>query len=186
MVWTMSPPPRSRAVRGWQFSVALLAPLLLAGCGLPLPDAPAAEDPAVEAPAVQVPDEADSEENETPAGAGEAALMMAGESFSFKLDVCMFDEENLLASGPGVGNESGDPAYLNIDVVRSDDFSTGGARIDLGTDEQFSSAEDFYSLNLDLGDEYHITLHSRTFVFEGDIRFRGENELGWGTFTVEC
>lgn len=163
--------------------LALIAPLALIACA---PEGGPAVEPAP-APAEKVAEQNDNATAHAALKEGTAELVMAGESFSFELTHCAVGDTDILAGGPGQGNESGDPAYFDIDVVLEGGTPvTGGARIDLGTNEQFTSMDEFYSLNIDTGDYRSLMINGDIAELDGTIRFSGENDLGPGTFTVDC
>lgn len=167
--------------RSLTLPAALAAVLLLAGCAsYQGPTGPGTEDPdskmgqgGTKTPPV------------TP-GSHEATLTMAGQSFTFSPTVCMIGDEDVLVSGPGVDDDSKEPAYLDIDLVATGSLREGGARVDLGTDQQFSSSDDFYSAQIGSGEEYTIMDDGGTFVLEGIFRANGATSIGPGTFRIDC
>ena len=164
-------------------AVCFTAMLLVAGCA----SEPTAPD-AVDTPAA--PDAAVSDETEkepaSDAARGSAVLSMAGQSFTFALDTCMITGEDVLVSGPGVDDDSQEPAYLDIDLYEEGMFNAGEARVDLGTNEKFSSSDSFYSAQVGSGHEYSILYQDDTFVLDAIFRANGGESIGPGTFRIDC
>lgn len=118
---------------------------------------------------------------------GEATVLMAGESFTFTLSLCMISDTDILVHGPGTGVEEGIPAYLDIDFHHDGQGLAGEARIERGTDQQFDSTDDFYAANLgDAAPGSTIDVTGNSFVFEGDFHSALASNIGPGTLSVDC
>lgn len=181
--------------------------LLLSGCaaattdsaetGLPDPTATQDESPtaSVEAPTPEEPaaeesaaDEADDQEtedaNEGPAPAT-ATATLEGESFTFSPSTCMITQEDILVEAGGKNEETGDPAFLSIDMNLGDQ-TTGEIRIELGTDNPFESTDDFYTAFF--GDGYEGTIDAKfpQASFTGIFHVSGGDVLSTGDVEVTC
>lgn len=191
--------------RRWRLlALPLIFPLVLTACsGEPAggPPASAGADTAQDAAAPSIDD------TQTPAdaadgaaeqdGAGDSATRnknqgnafwtMAGESFSWILELCLVSDTDVVAYGPGRGNESAEPAYLDVDLTNGPDDWVGGARIDLGTLERFNSSESFYAFDTAyFAGDFSITTSTNRLDLDGNLRFQGENDLGPGKLTLIC
>ncbi len=167
----------------------LSLPLMLTACAAPAEIAPG--PPVGSSSPGSLQESADSPSDApvdtSGAEAGTASLVMAGESFSFVLAFCAIDERDILVHGPGQGDESGEPAYLDVDFVREMSFTAGGARIDLGATRHLQSMDDFSAFDTEYSTgEYSLTLDGASFALEGEFRSARGESLGPGTLTVEC
>ena len=162
-------------------AAALAAVLMLAGCASYYgPTGPGTEDP-------------DSKTSQgdptTPSGTTgnhAATLTMAGQSFTFSPTMCMITDEDVLVSGPGIDDDSKEPAYFDIDLYADGSLRAGEARIDLGADQQFSSSDSFYSAQVGSGHEYMIMDDDGTFVLEAAFRASSGESIGTGEFRIDC
>lgn len=165
-------------------AAALAAVLLLAGCA----PGEVPEGQGAQAPETSAAPSTDGDTVNPPATPGDhdAVLSMAGQSFTFRPTVCMVTDEDVLVSGPGIDDDSQEPAWLDIDLYSEGSFREGGVRIDLGTDQQFSSSDSFFSANIGPGEEYLIMDDYGTLVIEATFRANGEASIGPGTFRIDC
>lgn len=167
---------------------ALILPLALVACVPSLP--PEGETPGSSLPGETVapPETSVHDQNQPPqqATSGIAELVMAGESFTFTPAMCIISENDVVIHGPGVGNESGEPAYLDIDIVSIDGVPAGGLRINLGATGLFQSTDNFYSYSFAFENDYGMTYGGNTFFFQADFYAGGVENLGPGTLTVDC
>lgn len=165
--------PRAAAV-----SIALSAVLVFAACAPAAPPAPephsSADQPTSEAPA-----------DESARPAARATAVIAGEHYAFELAVCMIQPDAVLASGGGADG-SGGPVFLDVDLMLEGGTEYGEARIELGTDQQFDSRDDFLSTSVGSGDPHTLTIDGSRFTLEGEFRHSGEAPLGVGTVTADC
>lgn len=163
-------------------AVAILSTFLLVGC--------AAESTA---PPASTPDDVtltEQEEETTPEATsrGDVTVVMAGQSFTFTATTCMITAEDVLVGGPGVDDESDDPAYLDIDFATIGSFKTGEVRINLGTDAPMTTTDEFYVGMIGSDHEYQMIYHDDGTGFELETNFLAGTGVGIGpaTVTVTC
>lgn len=156
----------TRRLRLAALCIVLTAGGLLSGCGGDEEKAPA---PATSAGGGAA------------AGGAEGTVEIGERVLTFTTDVCMADGEGALVSGPGQ-DAGGTPVYVDLDSTASD---SGEIRIDLGTDQKFSSSDEAlrggdmtgdFALEMD-GDDIRVTA--------GFIEEDG-SDLGPGTLAVTC
>lgn len=111
---------------------------------------------------------------------------MAGQSFTFSPTMCVLDDEEVMVYGPGADDDSSDPAFLDIGLYSEGDFTHGEVRIELGTDQQFDSREEFFVAFAGGLDDFELTYDDDSLVFDGEFRFAGDGQLGPGTVQVNC
>lgn len=167
---------------------AAILPFALVACVPNLPTGGETPGGNIPGETVSPPENPAPDQNQPPqqTASGVAELMMAGESFTFTPAVCIISENDVVIHGPGVGNESGEPAYLDIDIVNIDDVLAGGVRVNLGATGQFQSTDDFYSYDFAFDNNYGMTYGGHNFFFEANFYAGGEENLGPGTLTVSC
>lgn len=168
-------------------AVAVATALLLTGC------APAAQsnDAAVSdrSPASDASASTSAEEKESEVGdpaQHTATLVMAGQSFTFSPTVCMLEDDAVLVYGPGIDDDSQDPAFLDIDLTSEGSFTHGEVRIELGTNQQFDSRDEFFVAFAGGVDDFELTYDDASLTFTGEFRFAGDGQLGPGTIQVGC
>jgi len=160
-------------------AVAILSTFLLAGC--------AAESAA---PPASTPDDTltkpESQETSSEASTpGDATVVMAGQSFTFTTTLCMITDDDVLVGGPGIDDESADPAYLDIDFSTLGSLKSGEVRINLGTDAPMTSTDEFYVAFVDSDHEYQLIYHNDGNGFELEANFQASNGVPIGPATVE-
>lgn len=166
--------------RSLTIPAALAAVLLLAGCAPSVgPTGPGTEDPD---------SKASQGDTATPPAPGNhtATFTMAGRSFTFSPTMCLVTDEDVLVSGPGIDDDSKEPAHFDVDLYADGALRAGGVRIDLGTDKPRSSSDDFYAASIGSGEDYMILDEDGTFVLEASFRARGGEPIGTGEFRIDC
>lgn len=158
--------------------------LLLAGCGVVAPPTGAGTDPGT-APGSS--DENGDTGGTAPDSAGggvPAVLTLTGQSFTFDV-TCMISDGDTLIYGPGRDDDSGEPAYLDVDLYLMDGWTGGEVRIDLGTDQQFESSDNIYTSQIGPDHEYGIMYDPGRTTIEGQYAANG-GPIGPGTLVAEC
>lgn len=162
--------------------------LLLVGCGVVSPSTGTEPEPAAsgensapdgvpETPASDAP-------APNPAGGVSAVLTLTGQSFTFDV-TCLISDDDTLIYGPGRDDDSGEPAYLDLDFYQLEGWTHGEVRIDLGTDQQFVSSDNVYSSNIGPDHEHGILFHPGRTTVESQYAANG-GPIGPGTLVVEC
>lgn len=128
----------------------------------------------------------DGAQGTNPTQPGDGQWMMAGETFTFNLAFCAISAEDILLHGPGTEDGSGEPGYLDVDLVALDGVMYGEARIDLGVTEQFDSSEQFYVIRVGAEESSVLELQERSFQLDGDVFFADGGQLGAGTLSIDC
>lgn len=165
----------------WLAFISLALVLLVSACGSNDSDAnesQTSEDPEVTSQ--------EPTSNEATASKGKATLVLTGESIDFDIRQCLIDEENVLAEGPGKGNEDGQIAYLSVDFVLAPPPTSLGARVDLGVDQPFSSSDEGYHYEDAIDQDHVLTFDGKSFTLEADFRSYNGSPIGPGTLTVDC
>lgn len=160
---------------------ALCLSLSLSACG-----AEDAEKPAADVTADSVSADESQNGGATDAAQGKARLVLTGESIDFDLRLCSVDETDVLAEGPGKGNEDDEIAYLGVDFVLKPEVKSVEARVDLGVNEPFKSSDRGYTYTSSLDQNHTLEIDGDSFTLEADfISFSG-SPIGPGTLTVDC
>jgi len=163
--------------------VAILSTFLVAGCSSEnAPAGSAVDDIAITEQGSQ--DETSSVLSST----GEVTVTMAGQSFTFATTLCLITSDDALVGGPGADDESGDPAYLDIDFVKVGSFMTGEVRINLGTDAPLTTTDEFYVAMVGSDHEYQMVIQDdgNGFELQADFRAGTGSPIGPGTVNVSC
>lgn len=172
------------------FSHAILAGVvlaLLAGCGVASPGGgPIGEAPETPRSSTETnppasgpePNTGDPTQDVVP-----ARLELTGQSFTFTV-TCMIAEDDLLIFGPGRDDDSGEPAYLSVDIPTVGGQKRGEIRIDLGTDQEFVSSDDVYRSPVNPEVEYTYTSPAGQTVIVS--RYTAQSPIGPGKLTAEC
>lgn len=165
----------------WFALIALSSLLIVSACG-------GSDSDATD---TQSPDDTETTSQESTSGEattskGKATLVLTGESIDFDIQQCLMDEENVLAGGPGKGNEDGQIAYLDVDFVLAPEPMSLGARIELGVDTQFSSSDEGYLYEDAIDPDHTLTFDGKSFTLEANFRSFNGSPIGPGTLTVDC
>ena len=97
----------------------------------------------------------------------------------------MITEDDILVEAGGKNDETGDPAFLSIDMNLGAQ-TTGEIRVNLGTDNPFESTDDFYTAFF--GDGYDGTIDAKfpKASFTGTFYVSTGDVLGVGDVEVTC
>lgn len=76
--------------------------------------------------------------------AGEASLTISGDTFTFNIDTCIIQDEDVVIFGPGAHDATGMEAHIEIDFLLFDGEWEGAVRVELGTTARFESTDMFY------------------------------------------
>lgn len=180
---------RSRTLRAFVVSLSLVAAsALLTACVTPPVSGPAPTvEPGGES-AAPTPAETDAAPDAQRGSNGTAVVSMAGQSFTFDLAMCSFNDEDVLVHGPGSDDDSGDVAYLDIDLSRVDSFLNGELRIDLGVDERFASSDEIFVGFVNPDHEYgYMVTGDASFELEVQLNVPHTGQsIGSATAFVDC
>lgn len=175
-------------------AIGLAAVFLLAGCAAeaapaaPGPDEVANEQGDASSEVETTDDAAGANSTEdTSATPGSASVTLAGQSFTFDIDMCMIGEDDLLIAGPGRDDDSGQLAYFDLDfVMMSTDDPYGEARIEIGTDQPLTSTDEFLAMWVGEGRNYAVAFGSGFLQADGDFLSANGSPVGPGTIVVDC
>src|SRR5690554_4143487 len=165
-------------------AVAILSTFLLASCA-----AESAAPPASTPDDVKLTEqESQGETSSETTSQGDVTVVMAGQSFTFTTTLCMITDDDVLVGGPGVDDESNDPAYLDIDFATLGSTKTGEVRINLGTDAPMTSTDEFYVAFVDSDHEYELVYDDdgNGFELRADFIAATGSPIGSGTVEVSC
>lgn len=125
--------------------------------------------------------------NEAAGGEGSrtATLTMDGQSFTFTLNSCLLSDGDALVSGPGA-DDSGELAFLDVDYYDTSEVSGGQVRVELGTDQPFSSSDRFYSMGDVSSEGDSIQAEGRELTITAEVLENGDTSLGSGTLRASC
>lgn len=168
--------------------VALTLPLLLSACSSE-PGATSASPSSDGAdPGVETPTSTEPEVTEPAAGATAAATVTIGaDTFEFSPTTCLVGLEDIVVQGPGSNTQTGELAFLDIDFVSYEGEVMGGVDVELGTDQPFTSPDDYFRLDT-YSDSRGFTLAvtGESFTAEGQFRANPEGSSSAGTIAVRC
>lgn len=158
--------------------------VLLVGCGVVAPFDGTGPEPGNPGES-GAPDVASEAPSPDPTGGGvPAVLTLTGQSFTFDV-TCMISDGDTLIYGPGRDDDSGELAYLDVDLYLLDGWTGGEVRIDLGTDQQFVSSDSIYTSNVGPDHEYAIMYDPGRTTIESQYAASG-GPIGPGTLVAEC
>lgn len=159
--------------------------LLLVGCGVVAPGGNTGPEPGNSGESGAPDAVPESPSPDPTAGGGvQAVLTLTGQSFTFDV-MCMIADDGTLIYGPGRDDDSGEPAYLNVDLYVLDGWTGGGIRIDLGTDQQFVSSDSIYTSQIGPDHEYGIMYNPGRTTIESQYAANG-GPIGPGVLVAEC
>ncbi len=169
--------------RPFAAALAVFGALILSSCAM-------GDTPPVP---VLVEDAADVQEEtqeEAPAaeGSGKVTMVMAGQSFTFSATTCLIGDDDILVMGPGADDESGEPAFLDLDLATVDNLKHGEIRVELGTDAPLTSTDQFYMTTIAPDHEYGIMYDGDGKGLVVDANYLAANgvPIGPATVTVKC
>lgn len=120
------------------------------------------------------PPSTESQPAEESAGDASAILQVAGDSFAFSPAICIVGEEDIVVQGAGSSTQTGEVAFLDVDFTAYDGGYVGGADIELGTDQPFTSPDDFYRLDPLVDDTgFMLSMDGQAFTVEGAFTTHG-------------
>lgn len=145
--------------------LGVLAVMLLLGltaCGTAAETSPTPPEVGTDAPSFVEPSTSNSGELTS------ATFAIGEEVFEFSPTLCMLGEEDVMVQGPGTNTQTGEVAFLDVDFTSFDGDFVGGADIELGTDEPFTSPDEFYRLDPLFNNEgFALTIENGHFTAEG-------------------
>lgn len=167
----------------------LALPLVLTGCSTE-PGTAATPPSRDTAPSSSSFDDSSSAEVAT--GEASATFQIAGSTFEFSPTLCIVGEEDIVAQGAGTNIQTGEIAFLDADFTTYEGSYVGGADIELGTDQPFTSPDDYYRLDPLVNDEgFDLSVTGASFTVEGTFYGQGAAQLpngdaAQGTLQVSC
>lgn len=165
-------------------ALAAASMLVLTGC------ASAEADDGLEAPA-DVPagaaeDDLDAEPADD-ASRGSATFTVGGREFTVQLRMCaVYDDEDVLLSGPATEAGSGQVGYLDGDATMLGAEPYGEFRIDIGADAPMQSTDDFLSMGNSSGDTFTFESDGDGYVITASAWNANGDDLGLGTLAFTC
>ncbi len=111
-----------------------------------------------------------------------ATFQIAGNTFEFSPTTCIVGEDDILAQGAGTNIHTGEIAFLDLDFTAYEGSYVGGADIELGTDQPFTSSDDYYRLDPLVDDTgFVLSVDGESFTVEGTFYGHGTAPLPEGT-----
>lgn len=117
----------------------------------------------------------------TAAGGAAGTIEIGDRMITFTTDVCLISGEETLVSGPGKEADS-TPVYVDLDATSA---TEGEVRIDLGTDQKFSSSDEVLRAGNHNGD-FAVETSGKEVRVTADFTEGGGTGLGAGTLAVTC
>ena len=149
--------------------------------------------------AASAPSDQDTPATSEESGAAEATTTQAdasfeigGNSYEFSPTTCIVGEEDIVVQGAGNEVQSGELAFLDVDLTSYEESYAGGADIELGTDQPFTSSEDLYRLDTLFDDtNFALSIAGTSFTVEGTFYADGaaqlpEGNTAQGVLQVRC
>lgn len=174
-------------------AIALTAVFLLAGCAAesapsaPVPGEAGDSGSAGMDEATSAGQNSDVAAEGPAAGSGSASVTLTGQSFTFEIDMCMIGEDDVLIAGPGRDDDSGEPAYFDLDfVMMSTDDQYGEVRINLGTDQPLASTDQFLAMWIGEGRDSAVSFGSGSLQADGEFLAANGSPVGPGAIVVDC
>lgn len=169
--------------------LTLTLAVLMTGCATESAPAP---NPPANAGNTPAPEESSttSEGN----GSNNAHFHIGEMSFEFTPTLCILSDEDVMVQGPGTHTQTGEVAFLDVDFTIFEGDFVGGADIELGIDEPFSSPDDFYRLDPLVNDEgFDLIVEGGSATAQGlfylhnleGVSLRGD-DVGQGVIEVSC
>lgn len=134
--------------------------------------------------AVEVPDQP---QQDTAATQGEATFSAGGRTFTVELSMCaVYDEGDVLLSGPAREVGTDVTGYLDGDVTMLDSEAYAEFRIDVGADAALQSTDEFLALGNSLGGSFAISEQVGGYEIRADAWNASGDDLGEGSLAFSC
>ncbi|NLA64353.1 MAG: hypothetical protein GX862_00130 [Leucobacter sp.] len=125
---------------------------------------------------------------ETASGRYTATLSAGDREFTFAPSTCIINDEDVVVSGPGADDATGEPAFLSIDLYTATEPYQGEVRVDLGTDQEFESSDDLIVafIGSEHGSQYVRASNDSMVLTVGEFRDGNAGTLGSGRVIFNC
>lgn len=118
---------------------------------------------------------------------GSATVAVGGREFTFQLRSCfVYEEREGNLNGPGGETGSDVPSYIDGDFMETGDDAYGEFRINIGSDGQFQSSDEFISLGSSAGGVLSIVKDGGGYLASGTTWDQNGEDLGAGTLRFTC
>lgn len=170
-------------------ALTLALPLMLTGCSTE-PGTATTPPPENTAPSSTSSD--DSSPAEVAAGDASATFQIAGSTFEFSPTTCIMGEEDIVAQGAGTNIQTGEIAFFDVDFTAYEGSYVGGADIELGTDQPFTSPDNYYRLDPLVNDAgFILSIKGESLTVEGTFYGYGaaplpDGDSAQGTLQLRC
>lgn len=143
-------------------ALAVIFSLGVTACGTDTETSPTPPEDSTDASSSVEPSISSSAEQQS------ATFAIGEELFEFSPTLCILSDEDVMVQGPGTHTQTGEMAFLDVDFTSFDGDFVGGADIELGTDEPFTSPDAFYRLDPLVNKEgFELTVEGGHFTAEG-------------------